>query len=54
MNEDIARLQKKLGPGDRNKVNQYLDTVLAILKPGVVFLGGPPVQKGVLIIVLET
>jgi len=25
--EDIARLQKKLGPGDRNKVNEYLDTV---------------------------
>src|SRR5437588_3114481 len=25
--EDIARLQKKLGPGDRTKVNQYLDTV---------------------------
>src|SRR5438105_2801151 len=27
VNEDIARLQKKLGPGDRNKVSQYLDTV---------------------------
>src|SRR4051812_18645484 len=27
MGEDIARLQKKLGPGDRGKVNQYLDTV---------------------------
>jgi hypothetical protein len=25
--EDISRLQKKLGPGDRNKVNEYLDTV---------------------------
>ena len=25
--DDIARLQKKLGPGDRTKVNQYLDTV---------------------------
>ena len=25
--EDIARLQKKLGAGDRNKVSQYLDTV---------------------------
>ena len=25
--EDIARLQKKLGPGDRSKVSQYLDTV---------------------------
>src|SRR5436305_6052449 len=25
--EDIARLQKKLGPGDRTKVNEYLDTV---------------------------
>lgn len=33
---------------------QYLDTVVSILKPGVVFLGGPPVSKGVLIIVLET
>ncbi len=27
MKDDIARLQTKLGPGDRNKVNQYLDTV---------------------------
>jgi uncharacterized protein DUF1552 len=25
--EDITRLQKKLGPGDRTKVSQYLDTV---------------------------
>lgn len=25
--EDIARLQKKLGPSDRTKVSQYLDTV---------------------------
>lgn len=25
--EDIARLQRKLGPDDRNKVSQYLDTV---------------------------
>lgn len=25
--EDIARLQKKLGPGDRTKVTEYLDTV---------------------------
>jgi len=27
MREDIGRLQKKLGPNDRTKVNQYLDTV---------------------------
>jgi hypothetical protein len=27
MKEDIARLQKKLGPDDRSKVTQYLDTV---------------------------
>src|SRR5258706_1098872 len=25
VNEDMARLQKKLGPGDRTKVSQYLD-----------------------------
>src|SRR5206468_12805053 len=25
--EDAARLQRKLGPADRTKVNQYLDTV---------------------------
>jgi hypothetical protein len=25
--EDIARLQRKLGPGDRSKVSEYLDTV---------------------------
>ena len=33
---------------------QYVDTILAILTPGVVFVGGPPVKKGALIIVLET
>ena len=27
MTEDIAQLQKRLGPNDRNKVSQYLDTV---------------------------
>src|SRR3954469_18950429 len=27
MKDDIARLQKQLGPGDRTKVNQYLDSV---------------------------
>src|SRR5262252_4941076 len=27
MKDDIARLQKKLGPGDRSKVTEYLDTV---------------------------
>lgn len=27
VSEDIARLQKKLGPSDRTKVTQYLDTV---------------------------
>jgi len=27
ISEGIARLQKKLGPGDRTKVSQYLDTV---------------------------
>ena len=31
----------------------YVDTVLSILQPGVVFVGGPPVKKGALIIVLE-
>ncbi len=27
MKEDIGRLQRKLGPGDRSRVSQYLDTV---------------------------
>ena len=27
MKQDIGRLQRKLGPGDRTKVNDYLDTV---------------------------
>lgn len=27
MKDDIARLQRKLGPGDRRRVSQYLDTV---------------------------
>lgn len=38
----------------RKENKQYVNTVLSILKPGVVFLGGPPVTGGVLIIVLET
>ena len=33
---------------------QYVDTILSILEPGVVFVGGPQVEKGALIIVLET
>lgn len=33
---------------------QFMDTVVSILRPGVVFLGGPPAQEGELIIVLET
>lgn len=36
------------------KENQkFLDTSLSILKPGVVFLGGPPIEKGDLVLVLE-
>src|SRR6202035_3106894 len=27
MSEDIARLQRKLGPSDRSKISQYLDSV---------------------------
>lgn len=39
----------------RKDNEQYLDTVLSILNPGVVFVGGPAVpDKGDLIIVLET
>ncbi len=34
--------------------DQYVDSVLSILTPGVVFLGGPAVQGGTLIIVLES
>ncbi len=33
---------------------EYVDTVLSIMQPGVVFVGGPPIQNGNLIIVLET
>ena len=33
---------------------QYVDTTLSILRPGVVFLGGPPAQGGAIILVLET
>ena len=37
------------------KGNQsYVDTVLAMASPGVAFLGGPPVEGGTLIIVLES
>lgn len=38
----------------RKKGVAYVDTILSILQPGVVFVGGPPVKKGALIIVLET
>ena len=38
----------------RKKGVAYMDTVVSILQPGVVFVGGPPVKKGALIIVLET
>jgi len=31
----------------------YLDTVLSVMKPGVLFIGGPTTPEGVLIIVLE-
>jgi len=27
LTKDIAKVQQKLGPGDRNKVSEYLDTV---------------------------
>ena len=38
----------------RKGQEQYVDTVLSILKPGVVFVGGPPTAVGAYIIVLET
>ncbi len=39
----------------RKENKQYINTVLSILKPGVVFLGGPTLPGGsALIIVLET
>lgn len=31
----------------------FLDTVMSIMKPGTLFIGGPKVEKGVLILVLE-
>src|SRR3990167_7415916 len=33
--------------------SQFVDTILAILRPGVVFLGGTPSEDGTIIIVLE-
>ncbi len=38
----------------RKNTTQYVYTVLSIQNPGVVFVGGPEVEKGVLVIVLET
>lgn len=38
----------------RKNSQSYVDTVLSIRKPGVVFLGGPTVENGVLILVLES
>ena len=37
----------------RKGTAQYVNTILSILKEGVVFLGGPTTQKGALILVLE-
>jgi hypothetical protein len=37
----------------RKEGKQYVRTSLSSLKNGVVFLGGPPYEKGVMIIVLE-
>src|SRR5439155_436287 len=33
-NEDIARLKRELGPGDRARVSQYLDTVRVLVSDG--------------------
>ena|SRR3989338_1392202 len=50
--EDAGRIS--LQAVIRKGTDQYVDTVLTLLKPGVVFLGGPPVGEGkVLILVLE-
>ena len=38
----------------RKNSQQYVLTVLSMPEQGVVFLGGPPVGRGVLVIVLET
>jgi hypothetical protein len=37
----------------RRERQQFVNTILSIVKPGVVFLGGPPVKEGVLILVVE-
>lgn len=50
--EDAGRIS--LQAVIRKGTDQYVDTVLTLLKPGVVFLGGPPAGEGkVLILVLE-
>ena len=38
----------------RKNTTQYVYTLLSIQNPGVVFVGGPTVKDGVLVIVLET
>ena len=38
----------------RKNTTQYVYTLLSIQNPGVVFVGGPNVKDGVLVIVLET
>lgn len=48
-NKDTAIISAILRRGD----NQYVNTVLSSKMPGVVFLGGPPMGSGALIIVLE-
>jgi hypothetical protein len=48
--ENVTRIQVRI---DKKDVT-YLDTVLSLQKPGVVFLGGPPLDNGDLVLVLET
>lgn len=52
--QDVAKGRVQIQAMVRKGNQQYLDTVVSILRPGVVFLGGPPAQGGTLIIVLET
>lgn len=52
--QDVEKGRVQVQAMIRKENTRYLDTVVSILRPGVVFLGGPSAQGGTLIIVLET
>lgn len=52
--QEVEKSRVNLQAVIRRGNKQYVDTILSVARPGVVFVGGPPAGKGAIIIVLET